>query len=249
LQSAGWFANKVAMVVMAKRDNSDKLSVTAGQTGSGWRPRLHAMSNRPMPTKQNGCACAQQWEMCMQAPNQQGPTHPLEPFFQQAVRNSYEGKLGLNDPDVTSYVAHLLCEFSDTEKLYQVRDEAGRPIEELTAMMLAADPVNGTASSFDAERAVRKHIGDYALFVAGMYPEAMASGRRQRRHQPSLGEMILAGKESYYIVSQFNLFEYEQEAPLFARLSDRFERCILGLTLVREELGPRKPLMLPPMVN
>ena len=175
--------------------------------------------------------------------------HPLEPFFQQAVRNSYEGKLGLNDPDVTSYVAHMLCEFSDSEKLYKVRNEAGRPIEELSAMMQAADPVHGSAPSFDAERAVRKHIGDYALFVAGMYPEAMASSRRHRRHYPSLGELIHAGKESYFIVSQFNLFEYEQEAPLFARLSDRFERCILGLTLVREEIGPRKPLMLPPQVN
>jgi len=116
-------------------------------------------------------------------------------------------------------------------------------------MMLAADPVHGSAPSFDAERAIRKHIGDYALFVAGMYPEAMDSNRRHRRHRPSLGELILAGKESYFIVSQFNLCEYEQEAPLFARLSDRFERCILGLTLVREELAPRKPLMLPPRVN
>ena len=116
-------------------------------------------------------------------------------------------------------------------------------------MMEAADPVHGSAPSFDAERALRKHIGDYALFVAGMYPEAMASNRRQRRHQPSLSELIQAGKESYFIVSQFNLFEYEQEAPLFARLSDRFERCILGLTLVREELGPHKPLLLPPTVN
>ena len=178
-----------------------------------------------------------------------GSSHPLEPFFHQAVRNSYEGKLGLNDPDVTSYVARLLCEFSETEKLYSVRDEEGRPIEELSEMMQAADPVNGSASSFDAERAVRKHIGDYALFVAGMYPEAMASNHRHRRHYPSLGELIVAGKESYFIVSQFNLFEYEQEAPLFARLSDRFERYILGLTLVREELGPRKPLMLPPHVN
>jgi len=116
-------------------------------------------------------------------------------------------------------------------------------------MMVAADPVHGTAPSFDAERAVRKHIGDYALFVAGMYPEATDSARRHRRHRPSLGELICAGKESYFIVSQFNLFEYEQEAPLFARLSDSFERCILGLTLVRDELGPRKPLMLPPRVN
>ena len=41
-------------------------------------------------------------------------------------------------------------------------------------------------------------------------------------------------------MSQFNLFEYEQEAPLFARLSDWFERCILGLALVREELDKRK---------
>jgi hypothetical protein len=116
-------------------------------------------------------------------------------------------------------------------------------------MMQAADPVNGTAPSFDAERALRKHIGDYSLFVAGMYPEAMGSGRRIRRHNPSMSELIHAGKESYYIVSQFNLFEYEQEAPLFARLSDRFEHCILGLTMVREELETRKPLMLPPTVQ
>ncbi len=177
------------------------------------------------------------------------PSHPLEPFFQQAVRNSYEGKLGLHDPDVTGYVAHLLCEFSEADKLYKVRDQAGRPIEELTEMMLAADPVHGTAPSFDAERAVRKHIGDYSLFVAGMYPEASDSKSRSRRHRPTLSELIQAGKQSYFIVSQFNLFEYEQEAPLFARLSDGFERCILGLTLAREELGPRKPLMLPPSVN
>ena len=48
-------------------------------------------------------------------------------------------------------------------------------------------------------------------------------------------------------MSQFNLFEYEQEAPLFARLSDWFERCILGLSLVREELDKRKTL--PPTVQ
>jgi hypothetical protein len=175
-------------------------------------------------------------------------THPLEPFFQQAVRNSYEGKLGLNDPDVTGYVAHLLCEFSESDKLYKVRDANGRPIEELDAMMLAADPVNGHATSFDAERSMRKYIGDYALFVGGMYPEANIPGRRRRGSHPSLGELIRAGKESYFIVSQFNLFEYEQEAALFARLSDGFERCLLGLALVREDLKRRKSLP-PPAVN
>ena len=171
--------------------------------------------------------------------------HPLEPFFHQAVRNSYEGKLGLHDPDVTGYVAHLLCEFSEADKLYKVRDEMGHPIEELEALIQAADPIHGTAPSFDAERAMRKYIGDYALFVGGMYPEANIPGGRRRSPHPSLGELIKAGKESYFIVSQFNMFEYEQEAPLFARLSDGFERCILGLSLVREELKKRKALPAP----
>jgi hypothetical protein len=175
----------------------------------------------------------------------QSQVHPLEQFFHQAVRNSYEGKLGINDPDVTSYVAHLLCEFSRSDKLYKVRDETGRPIAELEQMMAAADPVHGTAPSFDAERMMRKHIGDYALFVGGMYPEAVDRGRG-RRNQPSLGELVHAGKESYYIVSQFNLFEYEEEAPLFGRLSDWFERCILGLTLVRDELAHKRPMLMAP---
>ena len=64
----------------------------------------------------------------MQGQNHTNQTHPLEPFFNQVVRNSYEGKLGLNDPDVTGYVAHLLCEFSQTDKLYQVRDAQGRVV-------------------------------------------------------------------------------------------------------------------------
>jgi len=183
----------------------------------------------------------------------QAQPHPLEPFFQQIVRNSYEGKLGLHDPDLTAYVARLLCEFSESDKLYSMRDAAGRPIEEIEEMERAADPILGTAASFDAERALRKYIGDYSLFVAGMYPEATGSSRRHRRSNPSrypsIDELIRAGKESYFIVSQFNLFEYEQEAPLFARLSNSFERLLLGLTLVREDLGPRKPLQLPPRVN
>ena len=171
---------------------------------------------------------------------------PLEAFFHQAVRNTYEGKLGLNDPSVTSYVAHLLAEFSRSDRLFKVHDDAGRPIAELERLIAAADPVHGSAPSFDAERRVRKHIGDYALFVAGMYPEAAETSQRARRRQPGMDKLVQAGKESYYIVSQFNLFEYEREAPLFGRLSDWFERCTFGLTLVRDQLHLRRPMLPPP---
>ena len=80
---------------------------------------------------------------------------------------------------------HTCCANSQRPKnLYKVRDQRGHPIEELEAMMLAADPVNGTAPSFDAERSMRKYIGDYALFVGGMYPEATVPGHAGAARTP-----------------------------------------------------------------
>jgi hypothetical protein len=172
--------------------------------------------------------------------------HPLEPFFRQAVRISFEETLGLNDAEMTAYVAQMLCGFTQAGDLYKMRDERNRPIEDLEGMLKAADPVFGTASSFDAERAARKAIGDYTLFVAGMYPEATLTGPH---FHPSVGELIQVGKESYSIVSTFNLFEYEEEAPLFVRLAEGFERCVLGLALVRDQLGPSQLLPRPTRVR
>jgi hypothetical protein len=38
------------------------------------------------------------------------------------------------------------------------------------------------------------------------------------------------------VVAAFNVFEYRDEAPLFRRLSDRFEECVFGLNLVKQEI-------------
>jgi len=160
--------------------------------------------------------------------------HPLRQLFHEMVAGCYWRHDGIEDPELTSYVADLLTEFTAAESLYRIRDAEGRPIRELKDMVAAADPVYGAAASFDQEREVRRHIGNFALFAAGMYPESIP----MRRHsgESSFIEMVTAGKESYYIVSQFDLFEYKEEAPLFARLSADFERCVDGLTHVRKEL-------------
>lgn len=168
----------------------------------------------------------------------QTQAHPLEPFFQQEVTSIFEGRLGLNDPEMSAYVARVLCNFAEEGKLVVTRD-GGYSVEELLGMMRMADPVFGSAPSFDAERASRKGIGDYCLFVAGMVPEALEAEQKGPARRPSLGELIRAGKESYYVVSQFNVFEYKKESALFSRLSEQFERYVLGLALVREELGRR----------
>lgn len=159
--------------------------------------------------------------------------HPLRQLFREVVAGCYASD-GLQDPQLTGYIGDLLTEFAATDRLYRIRDPEGEPVREIQAMIAASDPVFGAAPSFDAEREVRRHIGDYALFATGMYPESM----QLWRHSGECGflQMVRTGKESYYIVSQFDLFEYESEAPLFSRLSEQFERCMHGLARVREEL-------------
>jgi hypothetical protein len=168
----------------------------------------------------------------------QSQAHPLEPFFHEAVSANYENRLGLNDPAITEYVARMLCDFSEPENLYRLHDANGRQIESLHEMKYAADPVFGAAPSFDAERAIRKYMGDYSLFVAGMCIDSAALAETATP-QPTIAQLIETGKESYRIVSQFNLFEYRKESGLFARLAENFERCVLGLVLIRQELDLR----------
>ena len=160
--------------------------------------------------------------------------HALRQLFHQTVADCYAQHLGVHDREVTSYVADLLTEFCVTENLYCLHDAEGKPVKEVAQMLAASDPVHGTAPSFDAERKVRKHIGDYALFSTGMYPEAVQHARFDG--DTGYFDMVRTGKESYYIVSQFNLFEYQAEAPFFARLAEGFESYIYGLTKVRGEL-------------
>jgi hypothetical protein len=170
--------------------------------------------------------------------------HSLRHLFHEVVAECYDSRVGLRDAEISSYVADLLTDFCRAENIYRIRDAAGNPVREVGEMLLASDPVNGTASSFVEEREFRKHIGDYTLFFTGMYPESMSCwGDGQRE---SFLEMVQAGKESYYIVSQFDLFEYKQEAPFFARLSGSFEACIYGLNMVRGELDRLKAISPPP---
>ena len=49
-------------------------------------------------------------------------------------------------------------------------------------------------------------------------------------------DWVKAGKESYYVVSKFDVFEYTKVAPLFANLSQHFEQCVYGLNRVKNDL-------------
>jgi len=142
----------------------------------------------------------------------------------------------MHSSEVQAYVANLLTEFCEAEHMYRIKSADGRPLCDVGEMLLESDPVYGPAPSFDRERQVRKHIGDYALFFTGMFPEGLNHYRLRRTRLEGLVDFVKAGKESYYIVSKFEHFEYAKVAPLFRRMSHDFERLVYGLNHVKNEL-------------
>src|SRR5438477_9770034 len=112
----------------------------------------------------------------------------------------------------------------------------GKRLEDVGEMLIESNPLMDS-SSFDRERELRKHVGDYTLFMTGLFPESVAKARRTRHPcRDAFIDFVQAGKESYATVSSFNQFEYKAEAPLFRRLSENFELCVVGLNLVKQDL-------------
>jgi hypothetical protein len=159
----------------------------------------------------------------------------LQQFFTEIVERHYD-EVGLRHSEVHAYVANVLTEFCETENLYKIKTADGRPLSDVGEMLLESDPVYGPASSFDRERQVRKHIGDYSLFFSGMLPESLNARRLRRARMDSLVDFVRAGKESYFIVSKFEHFEYAKVAPLFREMSEEFESLVYGLNQVKNEL-------------
>ena len=163
-------------------------------------------------------------------------SHPLQELFTELIHRHFDRDIGLRDGEVQDYVISVLGDFCDCEQLFKIRNVGGRPLDDVGEMLLEADPVYGPAPSFDRERQVRKHIGDYTLFLSGMFPESINHYRLRRQRLENFVDFIKAGKESYYIVSKFDQFEYAKLAPLFGKLAHEFEACVYGLNLVKGDL-------------
>ena len=163
-------------------------------------------------------------------------SHSLQGLFTELVHHHFDRDIGLRDSEVQDYIANVLTEFCEVEQMCKLRNANERPLDDVGEMLLEADPIYGPAPSFDRERQVRKHIGDYTLFLSGMFPESINHYRLRRQRLENFVDFIKAGKESYFIVSKFDQFEYARLAPLFGKLAHEFESCVYGLNLVKSDL-------------
>ena len=139
----------------------------------------------------------------------------LQSFFLKTVRESF-AQLGINDATVARYVAEVLTEFARSDNLYKIRGRQGRKVDSVVEMLTCQSHKRSDEADVLRERSLRKYVGDYALFMSGIF----------RKHVEGMGSLdyyIQEGSRSYWTVSELDLSLYRTGYFLYQELSKKFE--------------------------
>ena len=153
--------------------------------------------------------------------------HPLKRLFAGLAEHAFFSRLGVADPALIDYLSSLLSRFTHSDAVFRLRNATGRPLTELVEMTMEAEqlPAGGRT-----RREYYRHIGDFALFWTGVYPEAL-NVPGSRASKDNMVSYTWQGKLGYRRASEFD----GDEAPVLRRLAAEFEGCAIGLREVRRE--------------
>jgi hypothetical protein len=157
----------------------------------------------------------------------------LHDFFSNVIRQSF-WQLGINDATVVGYVADVLTDFAKSDNLYRMRASGGRKVESVVEMLADRSSEAADESQILRERSVRKYVGDYALFMSGIF-RSYVEGRGYLQYY------ISEGSRSYWTVSELDLSLYRTGFILFQELSKKFEYYSGALDYTRKAYFAPEP--------
>jgi len=150
-------------------------------------------------------------------------------YFYILVRHAFR-RAGIQDRSVADYVSELLAEFARVE---QSRCMVPGQVAALDYFfeMLAALQTADDRTGFQ----IRAHIGNYSLFLTGIFPERIRE-RAERRGFPDLKYFEALGRSQYGVASDHRLAERYELAGIFSTLSERFATTRLALNDISDRL-------------
>jgi hypothetical protein len=150
----------------------------------------------------------------------------LQDFFLNLTRRSF-WELGLRDDTAVKYVADVLTDFARADNLYRVRSGAGRRLDSVVEILAGSRSSTASGDPLLRERTLRKYLGDYALFMSGLF-------RSHVERHGNLDYYLKEGSRSYWTVSELDLSLYRTGFLLFQDLSKRFEYYSGALDYMRK---------------
>ena len=67
-------------------------------------------------------------------------SHPLQQLFKELVARHYAEQIGIRDPQIVAYVAHLLVDFIEVDQMYKIRNSDGKPLTDVGEMLAEVRP-------------------------------------------------------------------------------------------------------------
>ena len=159
-----------------------------------------------------------------------GPSASL--LFYVLVRHSLLD-VGVEDPVVADYFASLLREFGIRQRSTRVDD-----VDDHDHRYLVDILADLSASSGDRQFKVAVHLGNYALWLSGLFPERIAA-QRLRRGGPDLSYYEILGGRGYAGAAEHRLAERSGLDDVLRTASERVRDVRLALNSVSAQLHLR----------
>jgi hypothetical protein len=155
-------------------------------------------------------------------------SHASLPLFtyvvvRQALRNMQEHDRGISD-----YVASILVHFALRDNAHRIGSADDQTYDTVAALLADVDHGDPTRRFF-----VRAHLGNYALWLGGMFPDHVEE-RRFRRGGPDLEYYDEMGQRGFALAAQHRLSQQYGMTAVFEAAAERFPRIRAALNSVSD---------------
>jgi hypothetical protein len=159
----------------------------------------------------------------------QGACASFPLFAYVMVRHALQ-RLGEDDRRLADYVAAVMTHFVVRDNAHRISATDDQLYDTLAALMADVNDPDGRRSFF-----VRTHLGNYALWLSGLFPDHIEH-RRWRRGGPDLDYYEEMGRRGYQLAAGHRLADDHGLATLFATAADRFGLLRAALNDVSDAL-------------
>lgn len=150
-------------------------------------------------------------------------------FCYVVVRCALRGA-GENDRALADYVAAILLHFGARGRAERIAESDDQTYDTVSALL-------GEVNGADARRSflVRQHMGNYALWLSGLFPDYIEQ-RRWRRGGPDLEYYEDMGRRGFQLAADHQIAHEQGLDTLFREVAERFPRLRVALNGVSDTL-------------
>ena len=155
---------------------------------------------------------------------------PSEPLFLYVVVRHALRQAAIDDRDLADYLAAMLLDFGRRDRAWRVDWNDDQRHRYLVDILMDLEASNGPRRF-----RVMVHLGNYALWLAGLFPDYIAA-RHLRKGGPDLGYYDALGSRGFGLASDHELADEFGLNGVFRSAAERFPSVRTALNTVSERV-------------